>query len=588
MALVSTHGSIDWCVMPRIDSHSVFARILDWNKGGYCRISPDVENYRVTRRYLENSLILETIFTAGEAQAKVYDCFAMRRGGRQNPYSQIIRIVEGVKGSMPVRIIVMPRFDYGMLKPWILQRNNGKDFVAIGGHQGLLFSSDIDLRKTSNHGCAGTFAIQEHERKYISIIHRLPHLLDSDRVGVPDKREIERRFEQTMQWWRTWASQADYTGPYREQAMQSAVVLKGLTNAPTGAIAAAATTSLPEKIGGSRNWDYRFTWVRDSVFTVRSLAILGFTKEADGFRRFVERTAAGDATEIQVLFGVGGEHHEPERHLPKLEGYRHSKPVRIGNAAAEQIQHDVYGELLDLAYNWHLWNKSPDAHYWDFILQLVAQTIKIWRQPDHGFWEIRGKPRHFVQSKAMCWVALDCGIRLAEEKGLKADVGLWKLECSTIRDWIDRNGYDRKRGVYVQAPESMEMDASLLLLPAFRYIDYDDERMVRTTDSIWKELGKDGLIMRYPHDNDGMEGHEGAFLCCTFWLAEVLAKQKRLEEAHEVFKSACATANDLQLHSEEFDAKKRMMLGNFPQGLSHLSCISAAVAIGEAEKACEY
>jgi GH15 family glucan-1,4-alpha-glucosidase len=580
MALVSTRGSIDWCVMPRIDSSSVFARILDWSNGGYCRVSPDIDNYEVTRRYLGDSLILETTFIAGEARAKVYDFFAMRRGGRQAPHGQIIRIVEGVKNSMPIRVILMPRFDYGMLKPWILRRNHGRDFAAIGGHQGLLISSDIALSRTDNHGCTGTFVIHESDRRYVSITHRPPHLLDMEEVEVPDREEIEKRCEQTIEWWRIWSSQADCEGPYREQAMRSAVVLKGLTNAPTGAIAAAATTSLPEEIGGSRNWDYRFTWVRDSIFTVRSLAALGFVKEADGFRRFIERTAAGDAKEIQVLFGVGGEHHAPERPLPKLEGYRNSKPVRIGNAAAEQIQHDVFGELLDLAYNWHLFDKSPDEDYWSFILQLVERTIRIWRNPDHGFWEIRGEPRHFVQSKAMCWVALDCGIRLVEEMGLEADVRQWESERAAIRDWIEKNGYDDKRGVYVQAPESMEMDASLLLLPTFRYIEFDDERMVRTTDTIWRELGRDGMLMRYPHDNDGMEGREGAFLCCTFWLAEVLAKQKRMDEARSVFESACKTANDLGLYSEEFDAREKRMLGNFPQGLSHLSCISAAVAIG--------
>jgi len=584
MALVSTSGSIDWCVMPRIDSYSIFGRILDWNKGGYCRISPNVEHYKVVRRYLEDSLILETTFSAGESEAKVSDCFTMRRGGREEPYSQIVRIIEGVKGDMPIRIDLKPRFDFGMLKPWIQPRNKGRDFVAIGGHQGLLISTDLDIHKTSSHGCSGAFVIHEKELRYISIIHRRPHLLDLAKVKAPDKEEIEKRFNETVDWWRTWVNQADYDGPYREQVMRSAVVLKGLTNAPTGAIAAAATTSLPEVIGGSRNWDYRFTWVRDSVFTVRSLALLGFSKEADGFMRFIERTAAGDAAEIQVLFGVGGEHHEPERQLTQLDGYRNSKPVRIGNAAAGQMQNDVYGELLDLAYNGHLWDDDSSDDYWEFLSQLVERTIDIWRLPDHGIWEIRGEPRHFVHSKAMCWVALDCGIRLVEEKGRKADVERWKSERSAVRRWIDDNGYDRTRGVYVQAPDSMEMDASLLLLPVFRYVSYDDGRMVRTTDAIWRELGKDGLIMRYPHDNDGMEGQEGTFLCCTFWLAEVLARQNRIAEARMVFENACSTANDLRLHSEEFDAQNKMMLGNFPQGLSHLSCISAARAIGEMEK----
>jgi GH15 family glucan-1,4-alpha-glucosidase len=507
----------------------------------------------------------------------------MHEGGREEPFNQIIRIMEGSKGDMPVRISLKPRFDYGMLKPWILRRNDGRDFAAIGGHQGLVISSDAQMEAEGHDGCTAAFTLREGDRKYLSIIYRLPHLLDEENIKVPDKEEICQRFEQTIEWWRRWSEQADYDGPYRDRVMRSAIVLKGLTNAPTGAIAAAATTSLPENIGGSRNWDYRFTWVRDSAFTVRSLAKLGFRNEADGFRRFIERTVAGEAGEIQVLFGVGGEHHEPERQLPDLEGYRKSRPVRIGNAAAGQIQNDVYGELLDLAYNWHRWGNSPEDDYWDFLVQLVEKSIGIWAKPDRGIWEFRSDPRHFVQSKVMCWVALDRGIRLAEETRRTVDFDSWNRERAAIRDWIEEHGYDRERGIYIQAPESRCLDASLLLLPIFGYISYTDERMIRTVDAIRSELSLDGLIMRYPHDNDGMEGREGTFLCCTFWLAEVLARQNRIDEARAAFERGCSTSNDLQLHSEEFDAKNKIMLGNFPQGLTHLSLITAAVAVKDAE-----
>jgi len=584
IALVSVSGSIDWCAMPRIDANSVFGRILDWDKGGHCSIHPENDIYESSRRYYDNALILETAFKTEDGEARLHDCFAMRAGGRENPLNQIIRIVEGVKGEVPMSAAFVPRFDYGLLRPWFRRCNKGANITAIGGHQGLLVSGDIGLEISDSAACFGSFTIKEGQRKYLSIIYRRPHELDGNTIEAPDTEEIERRFKQTIDWWHGWSLQVDYEGPYKEQVKLSALVLKGLTNASTGAIAAAATTSLPERIGGSRNWDYRFSWVRDSVFTVRSLVILGFKQEADRFRHFIERTAAGEADEIQVLFGVGGERYLPEHEIAELEGYRGSSPVRVGNAASRQMQHDVFGELLHLAYTWHLWGNSPDDDYWAFIVQLINRTIDIWRVPDHGIWEVRGEPRHYVHSKAMCWTALDRGIRLARETGREVPLEKWEAERDAVRTLIDEKGYDRERGIYVQAFGYPHMDASLLLLPIFGYIAYDDERMLRTTDKIKEELDRDGLIMRYPDDVDGLDGREGSFLCCIFWLAEVLARQCRLDEARRVFEAGCSTANDLNLFSEEFDSKGRIMLGNFPQGLSHLSMISAAVAIGEAEK----
>lgn len=583
MALVSKVGSVDWCVMPRIDANSVFGRILDWQKGGYCQIRPQRDEFESSRRYADDSLILETTFKSDGAQVRLIDCFAMRTGGREHPFNQLIRIVEGVRGEMPMQVALAPRFDFGLLRPWFRRCNSGRDITAIGGHQGLLISGDLPLEKRDNEGCYGTFNVKEGERRYLSIVFRPPHELDSDRIDSPDTAEIARRFDDTVQWWRTWMAQADFDGPYRDRIMRSALVLKGLTNASTGAIAAAATTSLPEQLGGSRNWDYRFSWVRDSVFTVRSLAILGFKREADGFRRFVERTAAGEASEIQIMFGVGGERYLTEQEIPELEGYRGSSPVRIGNAAARQMQHDVFGELLHLAYNWHRWGNSPDDDYWEFIVQLIDRTAAIWRQPDQGLWEIRGKARHFVHSKAMCWAAFDRAIRLAEETGRPAPKERWTAERDAIRRMIEERGYDIQRRVFTQAFGYPHMDASLLLLPIFDFVAYDDPRMIRTTDLIRKQLSHDGLVMRYPDDVDGLDGHEGTFLCCAFWLAEVLARQHRVAEAREVFDAACATANDLQLFSEEYDVANHLMLGNFPQGLSHLSMITAAVAIGQVE-----
>jgi GH15 family glucan-1,4-alpha-glucosidase len=343
---------------------------------------------------------------------------------------------------------------------------------------------------------------------------------------------------------------------------------------------AAPTTSLPEAPGGSRNWDYRFSWIRDSSFAVRSLVELGYESEADGFRRFVERSAAGNAGDLQIVYGVGGERRLSELELPKLEGYRGARPVRAGNAAATQLQLDVFGELLDLAWRWHERGHSPDDDYWRFILELCNAAARLWTEPDRGIWEVRGRPLHFVHSKAMCWVALDRGLRLAEASARAAPVKRWTLARDRIRRAIETKGYDRDRGVFVRSFGMKTMDASLLLLPTAGFVDHDDPRMIRTTDQIRKELDRDGLLLRYK-GADGLRGKEGAFLACSFWLAECYAHQGRYDEARVVFDRTVSTGNDLGLFSEEFDVATGEMLGNFPIGLTHLSHIAAAVAMAE-------
>jgi GH15 family glucan-1,4-alpha-glucosidase len=387
--------------------------------------------------------------------------------------------------------------------------------------------------------------------------------------------------EETIAWWRKWSSRTKVSGKYSGEALRSAIVLKGLSNAPTGAVAAAATTSLPEVMRGTRNWDYRFSWVRDSAFVVRSLAQVGHDREADGFRRFVERTAAGSAEEIQVVFGVGGERRLQEFEIQRLNGYKGSRPVRVGNAARGQVQLDVYGEILGLAWTWYRLGHEPDKDYWEFLAEVVNAAMSNWTMPDQGIWEMRGAPRHFVQSKAMCWSALDLGIRLAEAANRKAPLQKWKETREAIKRAIEDRGYDKNRGIFIQAFDFPRMDSALLLLPLTHFVSYKDERMIRTTDAIREELEDHGFLRRYAPGDDGMEGTEGSFLACSFWLAECLAKQGRSKEAHTVFKTAVAAGNDLCLFSEEFDPLRKEMLGNFPQGLTHLSLISAVVAINE-------
>jgi len=576
-ALVSRGGSIDWCCMPRMDSRSIFGRLLGWKNGGFCRISPPGE-FRSSRRYLEDSLILETTFRTETGAVRLLDFFPMRKGGKKEPYSQILRIVEGLEGSMRLLLEIVPRFDFGAVKPWI--RNYGhRSFVAIGGSDGLLISGSFPMAISGRHAVAGEGTVVQGQRLHLSMLWRKPERLGEGEVPAPQTADLDHRLQETAAWWRQWSSQARISGPYAAQSMTSALVLKGLSNAPTGAIAAAATTSLPETAGGSRNWDYRFTWIRDSAFSVRSLVILGFKKEADGFRRFIERSAAGSAEELQILFGLGGERRIMEIEIAELEGYCGAVPVRVGNMARQQLQLDVYGELLDLAWRWHGFGNSPDDDYWEFIVELINGAATKWQEPDSGIWEIRGEPQHFVHSKVMCWSALDRGLRLACELGRKGPLGEWEKARDEIKRLVEEKGYDPKRGVFIQSFGNPRMDAALLLLPLTSFVDYRDARMIRTADAVRRELVEDGLLRRYAADSDGMAGREGVFLACSFWLAECLARQDRMQEAHDVFRRALATGNDLGLFSEEFDPSTKEMLGNFPQGLTHLSLIAAAVAL---------
>jgi GH15 family glucan-1,4-alpha-glucosidase len=427
---------------------------------------------------------------------------------------------------------------------------------------------------------AAAFAVRAGQRLRFSLEYLAAETLDRPRLPRPEPAELDRRLDATIAWWHRWAERIRFDSPDAPAATRSAIVLKGLQNAPTGAIAAAPTTSLPEARGGERNWDYRFSWVRDSAFTVRSLAALGLDAEADGFRRFIERSAAGSTETLQIAYGVGGERRLSELELP-LDGYCGARPVRIGNAAAKQTQLDVYGELLDLAWRWHQRGSSPDDDYWRFLVELVDTAADRWQEPDRGLWEIRGEPRHFVHSKVMCWVALDRGIKLASECLRRAPERRWRKTREQIRAAVEHDGYDQARGVFVQAFGSAELDAALLLLPSVDFVPYDDPRMLRTADAIRAELDDGhGLVRRY-RSPDALAGEEGAFITCSFWLAECLAHQGRVQEARELFDRVSSCGSDLGLLPEEYDGRSGELLGNYPQGLSHLSHIAAAVALAQ-------
>jgi GH15 family glucan-1,4-alpha-glucosidase len=581
-ALVSRGGSIDWCCLPRFDSESCFGRLLDWERGGFFAITPH-GRYQVRREYLGESLILVTTFECDEGAARLIDFVSMRRGGRTRPRRELIRLVEGVHGRVSFDITFMPRFDFGEVKPWIEAIDHEGHF-AIGGSTALLIYGNVALKLSDAHALEANLTVAAGERRHLALQSVLPEEV----IATPPSRAgcakvLDQHFAETIEWWRDWVGKVTLPEPARARVIRSAIVLKALSYAPTGAIIAAPTTSLPEQIGGERNWDYRYSWLRDSVFTVHALADLGFVEEADGFRRFIQRTAAGNADELQVLYGVDGRRRLTEITLPHLEGWRGSRPVRIGNAATDQYQGDMYGLLLELSWRWTERGNSIGPDYWEFLVKIVETAIERWPLPDRGIWEIRSAPRHFVTSKVMCWTAVDRGIALAEAHSLPAPFAHWRRVRDEIRAAIEEHGVDARRGNFVQCFGSTEVDAALLLLPEVKFVDYADERMQRTVEAIRTDLEYQGLVLRY-RTQDGLRGDEGVFLPCSFWLAECLAKQGRRAEADAVFERACGCANDLGLYSEEYavgQGGNGTMLGNFPQGLSHLAHISAAMALAD-------
>lgn len=579
-ALVSRYGSVDWCCMPRFDAEPSFGRLLDWHRGGYCSISPQAQEYEGTRSYLDDSLILATSFATRSGHVRILDFMVSEREGKHDPShsSRLVRIIEGLEGSVDLSVEVLPRFDFGDVRPWI-RRHAASLYTAVGGNKGLVICGDMDLRQEDKYSLRGTMRIHKGERAYLGIVFRPPETLDEGPAVVPTVEDLEHDLERTQRWWRQWSRQLSTDDSGRIPGVhRSAIILKALSYAPTGAIIAAPTTSLPEGLSGTRTWDYRFSWIRDAAFTADVLVELGVDDEAYHFRRFLERSSAGSAAQFQTLYGIDGARRQDEFSLTHIEGYHGATPVRVGNQASTQLQLDAFGEMLELSWIWHRHGHSPKEDYWHFLVELIDRVSDHWREPDHGIWEIRGEPQHYVHSKVMCWSALNRGIELAEELGRQAPVERWAREREALHASIEENGYDAKRGIFIQAFEQTYLDAALLRLPAVGFIDYNDPRMIRTVDAIHTGLDADGLLYRYDTP-DGLPGREGAFLACSFWLVECLVGQQRYEEAQAVYQRTEATANDLGLFSEEFDTEQNQLLANFPQGLTHLSHISAALAL---------
>jgi GH15 family glucan-1,4-alpha-glucosidase len=579
-ALVSREGSIDWCCLPRFDSGSAFGRMLDASAGHF-KIAPADQEFEATRRYIEDTLVLETTFRGRAGTVSLLDCLAMPDEDRRSNTRRLMRVIEGRGGRVELQIQFAPRFDYGDVRPWV-RRHGDHLYSVIGGNDALIVWSEVPLEEHSEHELSGRIAIDAHTRVRLLLTYTSPELIDERRLQKPVPVSVDRLLDATTERWRAFARTLKLAGGDEPAVRRSGIVLKALTHTATGAMVAAPTTSLPEALGGPRNWDYRYAWVRDSSFASRALAELGAEDEADAFRAFIMRSAAGHADDLQVLYGVGGERRLAVQEL-RLCGHCDSTPVRVGNAAAGQRQLDSYGELVNLTWRWHRRGHSPDEEDWRFLTSLIEHAGEQWSEPDHGIWEWPGAPDHFVHSKVLCWSALDRGIRLAEECDHPAPLERWQRTRDEIRDAIERRGYDPSRGTYVQAFDRPELDAALLLLPTVEYVDWRDEQMVRTVAAIREELDAgNGLLYRYRRD-DGLGGQEGAFLCCSFWLTECLARQGQTGDARSVFDRAVAAANDLGLFSEEVDPGTGEARGNYPQALTHLSHISAAVALHEME-----
>ena len=578
-ALVARDGSIDWCCLPRFDSGSAFGRLLDRQRGGHCSIVPTAKGpWDYERSYLDDTLVLETTLLGSGGEAKLIDCFLMGDGDQGTDARRILRVIEGVRGSLEVEVRIAPRFDYGQVRPWI-RRHSHRMHSTIGGNDALLVWCEQELSEDPAHELVGRFAVGPGDRVRLTLVYQRPEQVDAEPPKEPDAQALDEQLDDTVKWWREWASSLRLGTRDEAAARHSGIVLKALTYAPTGAIAAAPTTSLPEAPGGPRNWDYRYAWVRDSSFSSRALAELGAVEEADAFRAFIMRSAAGHAGDLQIVYGVAGERRLRGDVVETLEGYRGAAPVRVGNDAAEQMQLDAYGELVNLTWRWHRRGHSPSDDDWRFLVSLIDHAAERCHEPDCGIWEWPGGPDHFVHSKVLCWSALDRGIRLADECLRRAPTRRWKQVRDELREAIEDRGYDSGRGVYVQAFDRTDMDAALLLLPTVEYVAWDDERMLRTVAAIREDLGAgDGLIYRYRRA-DGLDGEEGAFLCCSFWLAECLARAGDLGEARMIFDKAVARSNDLGLFSEEIHPSTGELLGNFPQGLTHLAHIDAATAL---------
>jgi GH15 family glucan-1,4-alpha-glucosidase len=564
-ALVGRDGSIDWLCLPRFDSGAVFAALLGTEQHGRWLVAPAGEVTAVRRRYRGESLVLETEFDTAEGTVRLLD-FMPPRGEAPD----VVRIAEGVSGRVPMRMELRLRFDYGRVVPWV-RREEGA-IVAVAGPDSCWLRTPVETHG-EDLATVAEFLLEPGDRMPFVLTWRESH------QPAPEPVHPDRALRETEHYWQQWLEQCTYDGRWRDAVVRSLITLKALTYAPTGGIVAAPTTSLPEQLGGVRNWDYRFCWLRDATMTLQALMYAGFEVEARDWRRWLLRAIAGDPVELQIMYGVAGERRLPEYQADWLPGYD-GNPVRIGNEAVDQFQLDVYGEVMDALFQARTTGFGAGASTWALQRSLMRVVEERWSAPDEGIWEVRGGSRHFTHSKLMAWVAADRAVRSVERFGVEGPVEEWRRLREEIRADILRNGYDADRKTFTQYYGSSELDAALLMIPMVGFLPADDERVVGTVAAIERELLVDGFVQRYTQDEasrtDGLPPGEGAFLACTFWLADNYSLMGRHKEAVEVFERLLALSNDVGLLAEEYDPAARRLVGNFPQAFSHVPLINTA------------
>ncbi|CAN5620504.1 glycoside hydrolase family 15 protein [soil metagenome] len=572
-ALVGRDGSIDWLTFPRFDSAACFTALLGTPDHGRWLLAPVGEVRSVRRRYRPGTLVLETRFTTDDGVVEIVDCMPVRGDERLD----LVRLVRGIEGSVPMHMHLTVRMDYGSIVPWVRREGGGLRMVA--GPDALSFRTAV-AHRPDGWATVSEFTVAAGEEVPFDLAWRPSHLDPPEEISVADS------IDRTTAWWTEWSSRCQSFGPYDEVIRSSITVLKGLTYEPTGGIVAAPTTSLPEAIGGSRNWDYRYCWLRDATFTLTSLLDAGYTEEARAWRDWLLRAVAGRPEDVQIMYGPAGEHRLTELELPWLPGFEGSGPVRTGNGAHDQFQLDVFGEVMDAFYEGHLVVADDQPEVWKVGRALVEVVERRWNEPDDGIWEVRGGRRHFTHSKVMAWVAMDRAVRIAEGRGTDAPVDRWKAMRDEIHAEVLAKGLD-DRGVFVQEFGGSALDASLLLVPLVGFLPADDPRVVATVEAIQAELTHDGFVYRYDASktDDGVGGHEGTFLMCTLWLADVFILQGRIDEAREIFERVVALRNDVGLLAEMWDPTEGRMLGNFPQAFSHTALVATGIALSRHDRA---
>jgi GH15 family glucan-1,4-alpha-glucosidase len=564
-ALVSKSGSLDWLCLPRFDSEACFAALLGDESHGRWLLAPAGGIKQIRRRYRGDTLVLETEFETEDGVVRIVDCMPHRE---HRP--DVVRMVEGIKGRVPMQMRLVIRFDYGTTVPWVRRRDDR--FQALAGPDALMLDTPVDLRG-ENLTTVAEFEVAARDRVPFVLSWHPSH------EDPPPARDAALALTQTESTWCDWSQKLKPGSEWRDAVIRSLVTLKALTYQPTGGIVAAPTTSLPEKLGGVRNWDYRYCWLRDATFTLYSLLVAGYQEEASAWREWLLRAVAGQASRMQIMYGAAGERWLAEREIDWLPGYEASAPVRVGNAAVDQFQLDVYGEVMDSLHQARRQGLAEEDSDWQLQSQIMDFLESKWKEPDEGLWEIRGQRRHFTHSKIMAWVGFDRAVKAVDEFGLDGPSGRWKGLRDDIHREVCREGFDSERGAFTQYYGTKQLDASLLLTPLVGFLPASDERVKGTIEAIEKELSVDGFVMRYSEDYedvDGLPQGEGAFLACSFWLVDCLTLLGRKEDAVRMFERLLAIRNDVGLLSEEYDVEHHRLVGNFPQAFSHVALANSA------------